>query len=151
MCFRLHLLLADSPPLPAESSSSSCGPPIRLRLLSTPPRGDAVSFNYGGLAFPDMDFHHVMSAPSRAHWERLSAAKIAPVMDAVMLFFAPSRLRVRQIFSICPSSPLKVRGDRGGLCAFAPSCEPGQGRFICKSVAGVLPATRQGLPPRYQR
>ena len=70
MCFRLHLLLADSPPLPAESSSSSCGPPIRLRLLSTPPRGDAVSFNYGGLAFPDMDFHHVMSAPSRAHWER---------------------------------------------------------------------------------
>jgi len=28
-------------------------------------------------------------------WERLSAAKIAPVMGAVMLFFAPSRLRVR--------------------------------------------------------
>jgi len=32
------------------------------------------------------------------------------------LSFAPSR---ETRFSICPSSPLKLRGDRGGLCAFA--------------------------------
>ena len=42
-------------------------------------------------------------------WERLSAAKIAQMMGEVMLFFAPSRLRVRQGFSVCPPSTLKLR------------------------------------------
>ncbi len=46
MCFRLRPLLASSPSLPAESSSLSCGPPVRLQLLSTPPRSDAVTFGY---------------------------------------------------------------------------------------------------------
>src|SRR5208282_5163886 len=31
---------------PAESSSLSYGPAVHLRLLSTPPRGDAVTFSY---------------------------------------------------------------------------------------------------------
>jgi len=54
-------------------------------------------------------------------WERLSAAKIAPGVGADMLSFAPSRLRVRQGFRSALPSPLKLRGDRGGLCAFAAS------------------------------
>ena len=67
MCFRLRLLPASSPSLPAESSSSSCGPPVRLRLLSTPPRSDAVTFGYRALAYPDTDSHRAVCAPSRAH------------------------------------------------------------------------------------
>ena len=69
MCFRLRLLPASSPPHPAESSSLYCAPPVRLRLLSTPLRSDAVTFDYGALAYPDMDSHHAVYAPSRAHWE----------------------------------------------------------------------------------
>ena len=38
--------LAGSPSHPAESGSSSCGLAVHLRLLSTPPRGDAVTFGY---------------------------------------------------------------------------------------------------------
>ena len=54
-------------------------------------------------------------------WERLSAAKIAPVVGEIMLFFASGSCATK--FSVYPSSPLKLRGDRGGLCAFAASSE----------------------------
>ena len=37
---------AGSPLHTAESGSLSCGLSVRLRLLSTPPRGDAVTFSY---------------------------------------------------------------------------------------------------------
>jgi len=67
MCFRLRPLLASSPSLPAESSSLSCGPPVRLQLLSTPPRSDAVTFGYRVLAYPGTDSHRAGVAPSRAH------------------------------------------------------------------------------------
>lgn len=67
MCFRLRLLSASSPSLPAESSSYSCRPPVRLRLLSTPLRSDAVTFGYGVLAYSDTDSHRAVCAPSRAH------------------------------------------------------------------------------------
>ena len=67
MHFRLHLLLAGSPSRTAESSSSSYGPPVRLRLLSTPPHDDAVTFDYGVLAYPDTDSHRAENAPPRAH------------------------------------------------------------------------------------
>jgi len=36
-------------------------------LLPTPPRGDAVSFGFGVVAFSDTDFHRADVAPSRAH------------------------------------------------------------------------------------
>jgi hypothetical protein len=67
VCFRLRLTLAGSPPCPAESSSLYFGPPVRFRLLSTPPRGDAVTFGYGVLAYSDTDLHRAVYAPSRAH------------------------------------------------------------------------------------
>jgi hypothetical protein len=38
---------AGSPQLHAESGSASCGLPVHLRLLPTPPHGDAVTFYYG--------------------------------------------------------------------------------------------------------
>src|SRR6516162_2287766 len=44
---RLRLERAGSPQRHAESGSSSYGLPIHLRLLPTPPRGDAVTFDYG--------------------------------------------------------------------------------------------------------
>ena len=51
----------------AESSSSSYGPTVRLRLLPTPPRGDAVTFDYGVVAPSDTDLHRANLTPSRAH------------------------------------------------------------------------------------
>jgi len=48
----------------------SCGPPVRIRLLSTPPHSDAVTFSYGALANPGSDFHRTKWAPSRAHSSR---------------------------------------------------------------------------------
>ena len=44
---RLHHGKTGSPQRYAESGSSSCGLPVHLRLLPTPPRGDAVTFDYG--------------------------------------------------------------------------------------------------------
>src|SRR5208282_3119252 len=43
---RLRLTLAGSPRSPAESGSSSYGLSVRLQLLPTPPRGDAVTFDF---------------------------------------------------------------------------------------------------------
>src|SRR6516164_8605308 len=43
---RLRPTVAGSPTHPAETGSSSYGLLFRLRLLPTPPRGDAVSFSY---------------------------------------------------------------------------------------------------------
>ena len=51
----------------AWAASLSCGPPVRFRLLSTPPRDDAVTFGYGVLAYPDTDFHRADVTPLRAH------------------------------------------------------------------------------------
>ena len=48
----LRLSLAGSPRQLAESSSLAYGPAVRLRLLSTSPRGDAVTFDYRGQVQP---------------------------------------------------------------------------------------------------
>ena len=52
---------------PAESSSFAYGPTVRLRLLSTPLRADAVTFSYGAVAYSGTDFHRADVAPLRAH------------------------------------------------------------------------------------
>jgi hypothetical protein len=52
---------------PAESSSFSYGPTVRLRLLPTSPFDDAVTFGYGVVAYSDTDSHRANVAPSRAH------------------------------------------------------------------------------------
>jgi hypothetical protein len=63
--------IAGSPQHNAESSSSSYGPTVRLRLLPTSPHGDAVTFGYGAVANSDTDLHRADLAPSRAHDSRL--------------------------------------------------------------------------------
>jgi hypothetical protein len=65
--FGLRHERAGSSSHPAESSSLYCGPPVRIRLLSTPSRDDAVTFSYGALAYPDTDLHRADVAPLRAH------------------------------------------------------------------------------------
>ena len=69
--FRFRHKPEGSPPHPTESGSSSYGLPVRFRLLSTPPRGDAVTFSFGVMAYSDKDFHPADESPSRAHWFRL--------------------------------------------------------------------------------
>ena len=64
---RLRLERAGSPLHAAESSSSSYGPTVHLRLLSTPPHDDAVTFGYGAVADSDTDLHRADTTPSRAH------------------------------------------------------------------------------------
>jgi hypothetical protein len=63
---------------PAESSSSSYGPPVRLRLLPTPPRGDAVTFDFGAVTHPGADFHRAVTMPLRAHSFPRKRESIAP-------------------------------------------------------------------------
>src|SRR5690606_5721631 len=67
VCSRLRLGSADSPQHSAESGSLSYGPPVRLRLLSTSPHGDAVTFDYEVMACLDADLHRADVMPSRAH------------------------------------------------------------------------------------
>ena len=57
----------SSPLHPAESGSFSYGPQVRLRLLPTPPHGDAVTFGYGAVAHPGADSHRTDTRPSWAH------------------------------------------------------------------------------------
>ena len=40
---------------------------VHLRLLSTPPRGDAVTFGYGVPEYPGKDFHPADSMHLQAH------------------------------------------------------------------------------------
>src|SRR5262249_9127453 len=56
-----------SPRLPAETGSSSYGLPLHLRLLSTPPRSGAVTFDYMVATNRGTDSHRADKAPSRTH------------------------------------------------------------------------------------
>ena len=55
----------------AESGSLTCGLPVRLRLLSTPPRSDAVTFSYRAVTNSGADFHHANKASLRTHDSRV--------------------------------------------------------------------------------
>ena len=48
-------------------SNLSYGLTVRLQLPAIPPRGDAVIFGYGVMAFSDTDFHRTDKVPSQAH------------------------------------------------------------------------------------
>ena len=70
---------------PAESSSFTYGPTVRLRLLPTLPRADAVTFGYGAVAYSDTDFHRADVAPSRAHDSRLKHAGMTETLYSMPL------------------------------------------------------------------
>ena len=54
--------LADPP---RQTGLSSYGLPVRLRLLSTPPHSDAVTFDFGAVTSSGADLHHTDKASSR--------------------------------------------------------------------------------------
>src|SRR6185295_20177466 len=56
---------------------------VHFQLLSTSPRGDAVTFSYWREAPPERDFHPPMHALSQAHESRLQAASTLEVPQAV--------------------------------------------------------------------
>ena len=74
---------------PPNRVRSSYGPTVRLRLLSTSPHGDAVTFGYGVVAYSDTDFHRADVAPSWAHSFRRTPASI--------LIRVKSQIRERRI------------------------------------------------------
>jgi hypothetical protein len=65
--FRLGLRhgYAGSPQHSAETGSLSYGLPVHLRLLPTPPCGDAVIFDYGAATSSCADLHRADKASSR--------------------------------------------------------------------------------------
>lgn len=67
MIFRLRQTGEGSPLYKTEIGSYSYGLKIRLALLSTPPRGDAVKSDYKALTYFGKDFHLTDGAQSRAH------------------------------------------------------------------------------------
>ena len=145
MISRLRHFAAGSPPLPAESSSCSCGPPIRLRLLPTPPHSDAVSFGYGVLAFPDKDFHPDVQTPPRAYYEARCARRPGGCAPRRAAEVAPtghrlprrSRAMIVALGSGLPLAPTTFAGVPGG----------------CTGAAGIIRACHIGhaCPPRWSR
>ena len=63
----LRQWLAGSPQHLAESSSSSCGLVVRLRLLFTLPRGNAMTFDYGSEHRSGRNLHPPVSIHSPSH------------------------------------------------------------------------------------
>src|ERR1700724_1310049 len=60
----------------AESVSLSYGLPVHLRMLSPPPHGDAVSFDYGVATNSGTDSHRSVKASSRTHSSRRTPGPI---------------------------------------------------------------------------
>jgi len=69
---RLRHFSAGSPQYPAETGSLTYGPTVRLRLLPTSPRDDAVTFGYGAVANSDRDFHPADRTTSRSYTKPLT-------------------------------------------------------------------------------
>ena len=84
MSFRLRLRDAGSPPQDAETGSLTYGPIVRLQLLPTPPRGDAVTFGYRVLAYSDTDSHRADQAPSQAHSPQLCRGMVTSLENGLI-------------------------------------------------------------------
>src|SRR3972149_12116620 len=65
---------------PGQARDRVCGPSLRLRLLPTPPHGDAVTFSYGPGCWPggdsDPTIHAVLPAPWRTRPARAQCSAI---------------------------------------------------------------------------
>ena len=83
VCFRLRLRDAGSPPPDAESGSLTYGPIVRLQLLPSPPRGDAVTFGYRVLTYSDTDFNRADQAHSRAHIPRICRGMVTDATNDI--------------------------------------------------------------------
>ncbi len=65
---------------------------VQLRLLSTPPRGDAVTFGYGVPEHSGRDFHPADSMQLQAHWDKI------PILS----WLNPSKYKMTRLES-CPT------------------------------------------------
>src|SRR5207247_9407789 len=84
-------------------SSFTYGPTVRLRLLSTPLRADAVTFSYGAVAYSDTDFHRADVTPSRAH--------------------SPPNVLIGGPVPVSPGFPIEACGNDGlRNCHYVASC-----------------------------
>jgi len=124
---------------PAESSSLYCAPPVRLQLLPTPPRGDAVTFGYRALAYPDTDSHRAVCAPSRAHWELRPRSEGIKPTSAPPWSSAPPSLRPG---SQSPARPglRRRRARRRGASPRHAGCRPAPGTSTSRFAMPAAPA-----------
>ena len=91
--------IGGSPQHNAESSSSSYGTTVRLRLLPTPLRGDAVTFGYGAVTYSDTDLHRADLAPSRAHDSRFRGNDTEKCLPHLVRAAAPASKRAVEIIA----------------------------------------------------
>jgi hypothetical protein len=96
---------ASSPLHAAESGSSSYGLSVRLRLLPTPPRGDAVTFSYMRCDLPWLRTYTLLA--ERTH-ERTGPARDSATVKAA----TPLRFASRPSSALRAPSPAKERGRR---------------------------------------
>ena len=114
----------------AESSSSACGLVPHLRLLSTPPHGDAVTFGFqAGERMPGEDFHLYTCALAGAQAWRFSARLPCPLRSQ-----SPEGT---QAASATEDLPAPLRG----------SWREGEGCFPGAEAPGSMPAPLMGLSP----
>src|SRR5690606_20366417 len=137
VCSRLRLESADSPQHSAESGSLSYGPPVRLRLLSTSPHGDAVTFDYEVMACLDADLHRADVMPSRAHGLR-------PGAGATKVGIQPSCRQSSRCVFLATAAP-EPHGhpcDHASRCARAQSVLIVRNIFLVRQIAPLNPGNR---------
>ena len=84
VCSRLRHERAGSPQPSAESGSLSYGLPVHLQMLSTPPHGDAVTFDYGVATNSGTDSHRSVKASSRTHSSAAQWPQFEPCADELL-------------------------------------------------------------------
>jgi hypothetical protein len=106
-CSRLRHGIAGSPRDTAESGSSTYGLSFHLQLLPTPPRDDAVTFDYWATTHPGADFHRASKASSRTHDARVRGndtelSELSPHFERLTRLGLPAAsLAKRCNFSLC--------------------------------------------------
>ena len=68
---------------------------VHLRLLSTPPRGDAVTFGYGVPEHSGRDFHPADSMQLQAHWDTIPIVSLM-IQRTTRMESCPTKVRTRQ-------------------------------------------------------
>src|SRR5690606_22910740 len=131
-----------SPQHSAESGSLSYGPPVRLRLLSTSPHGDAVTFDYEVMACLDADLHRADVMPSRAHGLRPTPERRSSVAHrhekAARFEFGEAQLHRRPGGGRDPGKKRRARRAEAWTPAYAGATKVGYhsiAKIIAKSCA----------------
>ena len=109
----LRHIAAGSTQKQAESSLLSYGPAFHLRLLSTPPFGDAVTFDYGPeRVYPTGTFTPLTRAPPRRTTASVAGGRLGTVERCIRSNHS-HRSNGR-----CGNRPRRTRGSRSLLPCF---------------------------------